>query len=114
MQLYGVFLIVLGLGLAYLLGLITANWYHRKAEEDKRYALERQFLRIRAGTDYYDPAGPYLARPLTSGQAIRGTRIPQSKAFTPAQLDEFEARLKDNGQAVLQLGKNPTTTKNKK
>lgn len=71
---------------SFVAGLKLSGWYYRQAEEDKRYALERQFLRLRASADADDPAGPYVPR----------RRIKLSP--------QFEEKLKTNGRATVSLG----------
>lgn len=82
-------LLILSLSLivaSFIAGLKLSTWYYRQAEEDKRYALERQFLRLRASADADDPAGPYVPR----------RRIKLSP--------QFEEKLKTNGRATVSLG----------
>jgi len=105
MELYGVAAIILLSGFSYYLGLRTANWYHNKSEQERTYALERQYLRLRAGADYNDPVGPYVSR---------CNPIHSQPGFSRAQLEEFEARRRNNGSAVMMLNRQPhTTTKEK-
>ena len=104
-EIYGVIAIMLVMVLSYFAGMKTANWYRDKAETEKRHALELQYMRLRAGTDFNDPTGPYLASPSGGRTTIRG--------FTPAQMNAFEARLKDKGSATIQLNQ-AKTTKNEK
>ena len=101
MEIYGVVVIILLIVASYVAGMATANWYHAKAEFEKKHALELQYMRLKAGTDYNDPSGPYLS-PAYAGRTIR-------KGFTPAQMNEFEARLKNNRSATVMLNNNPTT-----
>lgn len=103
MELYGVAIIILLIAVSYTLGMKTANWYNDKAFREQREALERQYLRLRAGTDYYDPVGPYK---------VRGIPLKSQKCFSPAQLEEFETRLKNNGSATVMF--NPTTKEKEK
>lgn len=103
MEVYGVAIIIIMLAASYAAGMATANWYRTKAEVEKKHALELQYMRLKAGTDYNDPSGPYLA-PAYAGRTIR-------KGFTPAQMSAFEARLKNNRSATVMLNNNPTTTK---
>jgi len=100
MEPYGVALIVAGIAVAYFLGLKTAEYFADKAETEKKDALERQYLRIKANTDFYDPVGPYQ---------FPKANYRKQKGFSPAQLTEFEARLKNNGSAVVQLNSQPHT-----
>lgn len=104
-EIYGVIAIIALMVISYFAGMKTANWYRDKADVDKRHALELQYMRLRAGTDFNDPSGPYLASPAGGRTTIRG--------FTPAQMDQFEARLKDKGSATIQLNQ-AKTTKNEK
>ena len=108
MELYGVAIIIILIAISYVLGLMTANHYHDKAARDINYALEKQYLRFKAGVDFYDPAGPYLYR---SPVGARTNAEKSRQLFTPAQLTQFEAGLRDNGSATMMLNRhssNPT------
>ena len=48
--------------LFFVFGLIIANHYNDKAECQKKDALERQYLRLKAHTDADDPCKPYKSR----------------------------------------------------
>lgn len=100
MELYGVAAIILLVAVSYYAGMRTANWYNDRAAQEQKDALERQYARIRTGSDYYDPVGPYIRSRKTG--------------FTPSQLEEVEERLKSNGSAVYMLNRNPAITDDKK
>jgi len=70
---------------SFIAGLALAERFHRQAEEDRRYALEKQYLRIRANADADDPVAPYVSR---------------KKIELPPQ---FEEQLKQNGRATVSL-----------
>lgn len=73
---------------SFIAGLILAERFHRQAEEDRRYALERQYLRIKANADADDPVGPYVSK---------------HKMQLPP---EFEKRLRQNGRATVSINSN--------
>lgn len=95
-ELYGVAIVIALIVVSYLAGLKTANWYNDKAAAEQKHALEVQYVRLRTGSDFNDPVGPYIASPACAGRTIR-------KGFTPAQLKEVEARLKNTGSATVKL-----------
>ena len=74
---------------SFVAGLKLSGWYHRQAEDEKRYALEKQYLRLRANADADDPVGPY---------------VPRRKIQLPP---EFEEQLKTTGRATVSLNPNP-------
>lgn len=55
------FIIISLIILAFVAGMKLSDRYYRKAEQDKKDALERQFLRLRARADADDPCRPYIA-----------------------------------------------------
>lgn len=73
---------------SFIAGLMLAERFHRQAEEDRRYALEKQYLRIRANADADDPVGPYVSK--------RKVQLPP----------KFEEHLKQNGRATVSLNPN--------
>ena len=73
---------------SFVAGLKLSGWYHRQAEQERQYALEKQYLRLRANADADDPVGPYVPR--------RKTQLPP----------EFEEKLKRNGRATVSLNPN--------
>lgn len=48
--------------LSFIAGIRLDNYYQTKAAADKKDALERQFVRLRAGADFDDPCKPYVSR----------------------------------------------------
>ena len=73
---------------SFVAGLKLSGWYHRQAAEERQYALEKQFVRLKAGSDADDPVGPYVPR--------RRVQLPP----------EFEEQLKSNGRATVSLNPN--------
>lgn len=65
-------------------GMFVANRYNDRASADRKDALERQFLRLRAHADADDPCKPYKSR----------------VAVLPK---EFEEQLRATGQATAML-----------
>lgn len=55
------FIIISLIVLAFVAGMKLSDRYHRKAEQDTKDALEKQFLRLRARADADDPCRPYIA-----------------------------------------------------
>lgn len=47
--------------LSFVSGITLANKYNRQAQYEKKDALERQFLRLKANADADDPCKPYIA-----------------------------------------------------
>ena len=82
--------VVLILG-SFRLGMYVADCYNERSARKVKDALERQYLRLRAGSDADDPCGPY--------------QYYQPSGFTPDLLDRFERRLKKNKFATVQLNK---------
>jgi len=66
-------------------GVMLANKYHREQDMAVKDALERQYLRLRAGADADDPAKPYVAQ--------RKFRVMPTGDFDG---DELPVNLKDN------------------
>ena len=84
-----VLLITLGIiVLSFVAGLKLAGYYYRTAEQEREYALQKQFVRIKANADADDPVGPY---------------VPRQKYQLPP---EFEERLRENGRATASLNSN--------
>lgn len=73
---------------SFVAGLKLSGWYHRQAEQERQYALEKQYVRLRANADADDPVGPY---------------VPRRKMQLPP---EFEEKLKRNGRATVSLNPN--------
>lgn len=73
---------------SFIAGLMLAERFHRQAEEDRRYALEKQYLRIKANADADDPVGPYVSK---------------HKMQLPP---EFEEHLRQSGRATVSLNSN--------
>lgn len=74
---------------SFLFGLNLSDKYHTKAEQDKKYALEKQYARLMAGCDADDPVQPYVAHP-------------DNRFSVPS---EFIDRLETNKSATLQIDK---------
>lgn len=90
--------------LFFLFGLAVANHYNDKAEADKKYALEQQWLRLRANADADDPCKPYKSRYIMPAPIV----TPAKSGFDDNPLPgEFEQRLKTEGQATALLNKRP-------
>ena len=113
-EVYGVFLILLMAVVFYIAGLLTANWYNNKARREEKYALETQYLRLKAGADAHDPVGPYVSR--AGGPPTVWSRpvvAPRSNGFDCSQIKGFEEQLNNTGSATVLL-KNPIKNKNEK
>lgn len=108
MQVYGVILVIVALGIAYTLGLHTANRYHAKADRDMNRALERQYACLRANVDFFDTGRPYVGPPVgepTHAEEVR--EIPLRPQRTYRLSKEFETGFMENGSATVKCGKNP-------
>ena len=68
---------------SFIAGLKLAGYYHQCASADREYALQKQYVRIRAGADADDPVAPYVAR---------------NKIQLPP---EFAKRMQQNGRATV-------------
>jgi len=109
---YGTVCIVLLMVVSFFGGILTANWYNEKARKEEQYLLEKQYLRLKAGTDFYDPAGPYVSR----CRAVRPTEPVSRKTngYSFSQMQSaFEEKLNDTGSATVLL-KNSTKNNIKK
>ena len=76
--------LVLCIAASFYLGKRFSDSYHRQESENLKYALQKQYLRLQAGSDADDPAAPYVA---------------------PRQVvsNEFFRRLKRRGRAVERI-----------
>jgi len=111
---YGTVCIVLLMVVSFFGGILTANWYNEKARREEQYLLEKQYLRLKAGADFYDPAGPYVSR----CRAVRPTEPcdegRQTNGFSFSQMQNaFEEKLNNTGSATVLL-KNSTKNNIKK
>lgn len=70
--------------LSFWAGKSISDRYHDREEINIRYALEKQFVRLRAGVDADDPAKPYVAKPVVD--------------------QVFMDRLRKSGKAVKRVG----------
>ena len=88
--------------LCFIAGMRLANFYNRKAEIEKKEALEKQFLRLKVRADADDPCKPYIA--------------PQYAQYIPVNYntgdfdgdlvnEEFMNRLKKTGRATIKINK---------
>ena len=74
--------------LSFISGLKLSGYYHRKADAEREYALQKQYMRLRAGADADDPVAPY---------------VPRQRVILPP---EFERKLKQNRRATVSLNPN--------
>ena len=84
-------LVLLLVVLSFIAGLRLDNYYHAKAAADKKDALERQFIRLRAQADADDPCQPYMRR--TENMYPIAPQIDQN----------FMEHLQKNGRATTKL-----------
>lgn len=95
-------LILLLIVLSFIAGLRLDNYYHQKANADRKEALERQFVRLRANADSDDPVKPY-------GTRCYAPQIPVN--YNTGDFDgdpigqQFMDHLKKNGHASTKLRK---------
>ena len=59
MQIIDNFIIVFLIVTSFIAGMKLDDSYHKKAELEKKEALEKQFMRLRAQADADDPCRPY-------------------------------------------------------
>ena len=78
---------VIMIALAFIAGLKLSDHYHAVASVEKKYALEKQYLRLSTGRDADDPVQPYVAHP-------------NNRFELP---DEFAERLVTNKSATMQV-----------
>ena len=50
--------------LSFWAGKTVSDRYHDREEANTRYALEKQYVRLKANVDADDPAKPYIAKPV--------------------------------------------------
>jgi hypothetical protein len=87
--------------LSFIAGLRLDNYYRTRADAEKKDALERQFLRLRAHADADDPARPY-------GVPQMPQPIPVSETPQPIS-QEFMDELKTTGRAKTSFRKSDLT-----
>jgi len=75
--------------LSFVAGLRLDNYYHEKAERERKDALERQFVRLRAKADADDPVRPYGTPQIL--QPIPINYQPQTGPITQEFMDELKA-----------------------
>ena len=81
---------------SFIAGLRLDNYYHTRAAADRKDALERQYVRLRANADADDPVRPY-------GTPQIVTPIPVS--YSAPISDEFMDELKTSGRAKTSFRK---------
>ena len=83
---------------AFFAGIALANWYNDKAQAALKEAIERQYLRLRAGADADDPCKPYV---FTQQNVKPADPIPGYGPISPEFMDELRA----TGKARTQFNK---------
>lgn len=84
---------------AFFAGIALANWYNDKAQAALKEAIERQYLRLRAGADADDPCKPYMFSQPPSVNPV--DPIPGYGPISPEFMDELRA----TGKARTQFNK---------
>ena len=105
MQILDNLIIILLIVTSFMSGMAIANKYNRKAEREKRDALERQFLRLKAKADADDPCKPYTAPNFTY---VPPAPLPNTGDYDgdpPPINTEFMDRLKKNGKAAVKFNR---------
>lgn len=82
----GVVLIILSMAASFAAGFKLSDYSRNKMDSEIKYALEKQYVRLQAGSDADDPCQPYVNK--------------QRIQLPP----EFDNRLKTNGQATMMVG----------
>ena len=107
MQILDNLIIISLIVLSFIAGLRVDNRYHLNALNDRKDALERQFVRLRACSDADDPVKPY----------VRRCHAPQTNIVTPIPVNtgdtdgdqlinqQFMDHLQKNGRASTKLNK---------
>ncbi len=75
---------------AFIAGLKLSDYYHAIALAERKYALEKQYVRLQAGMDADDPVQPYVASPDKHNFAVS---------------PEFIDRLRTNRSASMRVDK---------
>lgn len=88
--------------LSFVAGLRVDNHYHQKADLDRKEALEKQFVRLRAKADADDPVRPY-----GTPQVLPPIPINYSAPAGPIT-QEFMDELKTTGKAKTSFRKPAT------
>ena len=113
MNILDTFLIIAIHVLCFYAGMKISDRYHDNAERDRKEALERQYLRLRAKADADDPCRPYVSYnaprvPISPpiAQQINSmftgdTDGDDLRPITP----EFMDHLRQNGQAATKFNK---------
>lgn len=103
MQIIDNIIIVSLIILSFIAGMRLDNSYHMKALQDKKDALERQFVRLRAYADADDPVKPYGSRCYTPAAPVKyNTGDTDGDQLIDRQ---FMEHLKKNGHASTKLNK---------
>ena len=98
----GNILIAALLVLSFIAGLRVDNHYHQKADLDRKEALEKQFIRLRAKADADDPVRPY-----GTPQVLPPIPVNYSAHAGPIT-QEFMDELKTTGKAKTSFRKPAT------
>ena len=105
MQLVDNLIIILLVVGSFIAGMTIANRYNRAAIRDTRDALERQFIRLKAGADADDPVKPYTA----AGYEFTPLQPVPTGDYDgdppPVVNTEFMDRLKTNGRAAVKFNR---------
>lgn len=106
MQMLDNFIIILLIVLSFISGLKLSDHYHNQEKQNLRDALERQFLRLKAGSDADDPVRPYRRRlaPLSDLNVGDCDGDPQPIP------ESFVRDLKQNGKAKMTFKKSDVSS----
>lgn len=99
--------------LSFLAGMKLANHYNRQSEQNRKDALERQFVRLRTQTDADDPVRPYVHRaaprsyvpPVVAPMNFNTGDFDGDNQVKQAIDQSFMDHLKTNGRASTKLSK---------
>lgn len=103
MQILDNLIILVLIVVSFILGLKLDAYYRDKADAERKEALEKQFIRLRAKADADDPVKPY-GTPQVSAPIHVTYQTGDFDGDFPLN-QEFMTRLKENGQASAKFRK---------
>ena len=106
MQILDNFIILLLPVLAFIAGLKISDRYHTQSEQEKRYYLQKQYMRLQTKSDADDPCQPYIPWEEEHYTPLKNIDLNAGDTDGDNVLGEdFTQRLKENGRATKQFRK---------